>query len=190
MTSINSKKWITLLDDITKGYNSRASHVLQGLTPSEAHEKKNEEFLRKKFIEEYHKHNAKFSKKKPSFKVGDTVRIVSDRNVFSRGYNPGFSQLIHEISEVKPTAPRTYKIKGMKRSFYAQELVSATFADQPQDKKYFIEKTRKIHSKKLRSGLGTVGQTEYLLKALNDPSQSSWISEFEYNSLKNGNYLS
>ena len=57
------------------------------------------------------------------------------------------------------------------------------------EKQYYIERTRRINTKKHRSGAVSGGETQYLLKAKNDANQSGWISEFEYQRLKDGGIL-
>ena len=189
MTARNTAKWTDLLDDVVRIHNHRVSSVLHGLTPFEAHQLENEEFLRKKFLADYEKHKNKFVGQKPKFAIGDTVRLVRKQKTFSRGYEPTFEREIHVVKDVLLTYPITYKIEGKQRAYYTQELVKAAKAETPLEKNYFIEKTRKINVKKLRSGASAGGETQYLLKAKNDPDQSSWISEFEFRSLKDGGYL-
>ena len=189
MTSQNTAKWIHLLEGVEKHYNNRSSPQLHGLTPNEAHDLKNEEFLRAKYLEDYEKHRKKFINKKAKFSIGDSVRVMKERSIFSRGYEPAFEQEIRVVKDIVHSTPKTYKIEGKRRSYYSQEMVAAEKAIKAEEKQYFIEKTRRINSKKLRSGVSTGGQTEYLLKAKNDPDQSSWISEFEYQKLKDGGLL-
>ena len=178
-----------MLSDITDAYNRRQNSALYGLSPYQAHELKNEEFLRAKFLEGYKKHKLRYKNQKPRFKVGDSVRIVRDSHVFNRGYEPYFSREIFTIKAIKKTYPITYELTGKQRSFYQPELVAAKPAITPEEKDYFIEKTRTIHAKKLRSGALTSGEKQYLLRSKNDKDLSTWISEFEFLKLKNGGYL-
>ena len=189
MTSRNTRRWIDLLDEVVYMHNNRVSSVLHGLTPNEAHEKGNEEFLRAKFLEDYEKHKKRFSQQKPKFAIGDTVRVIRKKSLFNRGYEPAFGRDLFVVKEVKRTYPITYKLDGKQRAFYSQELEAAVQPDTEEEKQYFIEKTRRVNAKKLRSGATTGGQTEYLLKAKNDPDQSSWINQFEYEKIKDGGYL-
>ena len=190
MTSLQTAKWINLLEDVAEHLNSKKSNVLYGMSPNEAHKKSNEEYLRAKFLEIYKKHKAKYKNQKPKFQLGDTVRIKKDRTVFSRGYEPGYSQDIHVISDIQQTYPVTYKIEGQRRVYYEQELVHAAAPSKEIEKQYYIERTRRINTKKHRSGAVSGGETQYLLKAKNDANQSGWISEFEYQRLKDGGILS
>ena len=189
MTARNTARWIDLLDDVTYVINNRVSSVLHGLTPNEAHDPKNEEYLRAKFLEDHARHKKRFAFQKPLFAVGDGVRLLEKRNVFTRGYEPSFSKQVYAVKKVQWTYPITYKIEGKQRAYYSSEMVRADEVKTPEEKNYFVEKTRKVRTKTLRSGAKIGGETQYLLKAKNDPEQSSWITEFEYRKLKDGGYL-
>ena len=107
------------------------------------------------------------------------------KTVFSpRGYEPQTELEYAQIEDILFTSPLSYKLKDKKRSFYSEELVAVTPPKTEKEKIYFIEKTRVVNSKILRSGERVGGQTQYLLKAKNAPDQSSWISEGEYRKLK------
>ena len=189
MTAHNTARWIDWLDDVVHIHNNRVSSVLHGFTPNEAHKEENEEFLRARFLEDFAKYKRRFSHQKPLFAVGDTIRLLKKRQVFSRGYEPYFEPEIHVVKRVIWTHPITYKIEGKQRAFYSQEMVHADEAEAPAEKNYFIEKTRRVKTKTLRSGATVGGESQYLLKAKNDPNQSSWISQLEYQKLKDNGYL-
>ena len=188
MTARNTTRWIGLLQDVVDSYNNRISSVLHGLTPNQAHLKENEEFLRQKFQEEREKYKMKFRNEK-TLRVGEHVRIIKDRNLFSRGYESSFDREIRTIEKILPTIPKTYKVSGKQRSFYIHELSKADEAETPLEKNYFIERTRVIGGKLLRTGKKSGGETQYLLKARNVPDLSTWISQTEFEKLKDGNYL-
>ena len=109
--------------------------------------------------------------------------------VFNRGYEPAFGREIFTVREVKKTFPITYKLEGKQRAYYSQELVAAERPEVETEKQFFIERTRVVNTRKLRSGVTSGGQKQYLLKARNDPNQSSWINHFEFEKLKDGGYL-
>ena len=189
MTALNTARWIDLLPEVTYIHNNRVSSVLHGLTRNQAHDPKNEEYLRAKFLEDYARHKKRFVFQKPLFAVGDGVRLLEKRNVFTRGYEPSFGQQVHVVKKVIWTYPITYKIEGKQRAYYSPEMVRADEAELPEDKNYFVEKTRRVKTKTLRSGAKIGGELQYLLKAKNDPHQSSWMTEFEYRKLKDGGFL-
>jgi hypothetical protein len=189
MTAKSTAKWIDLLPDVTTAYNNTPTKKLRGMTPIQAHDPKNEEILRSYFLEDYGKHKRRFAGRKARFAVGDGVRILEKRTKFSRGYTPNFSSATFKVREVIPSYPITYKLTGKQRSFYSQELVKAVEPETEREKLYFIERTRVVNAKKLRSGALTGGQTEYLLKAKNNPDQSSWITHYEYRKLRDDDLL-
>ena len=189
MMALNTRRWIDLLDEVVDIHNNRISSVLHGFTPNQAHEKQNEEYLRAKFLADYEKYKKRFEKQKPKFAVGDTVRVIRKTKVFNRGYEPAFGREIFTVREVKKTFPITYKLEGKQRAYYSQELVAAERPEVETEKQFFIEKTRVVNTRKLRSGVTSGGQKQYLLKARNDPNQSSWINHFEFEKLKDGGYL-
>ena len=189
MTSENSAKWIHLLDDVANHINNKSSPRLFGMTPNQAYMKENEEYLRSQYLREYKEYKKKFKLQKPKFVPGDTVRILKNKTVFTRGYEPAFSRELYTVASIKRTYPLTYAIKGLRRSFYAQELRHAIPPQNEEQKGYFIEKTRRVNTKIHRSGKVSGGQQQYLLKAKNDPDLSTWISEIEFEKLKNGGLL-
>ena len=77
------------------------------------------------------KHNINYispiTKEKPKFKVGDRVRIYKYKKLFTKGYEPNWTEEIFVISQINKTSPITYKIKDLNGedilgSFYKQEL--------------------------------------------------------------------
>ena len=67
------------------------------------------------------------NKKKPKFKVGDSVRISKQDIPFRKGYKPQFTNEIFQIVKVLSSNPPTYNIKGQDGDvilgkFYEQEL--------------------------------------------------------------------
>ena len=189
MTSENSAKWIHLLDDVATHLNTKSSSRLFGMSPNQAYMKENEEYLRSQYLREYKEYKKKFKRQNPKFVPGDTVRILKNKTVFTRGYEPAFSRELYTVASIKRTYPLTYAIEGLRRSFYAQELRHAIPPQGEEQKGYFIERTRRVNTKTHRSGKVSGGQQQYLLKAKNDPDLSTWISEIEFEKLKNGGLL-
>ena len=48
----------------------------------------------------YAKYNEDFNKKAPKFKVGDHARISKYKNIFAKGYNPNWSEVL-VINKIK-----------------------------------------------------------------------------------------
>ena len=189
MTSLGSATWITHLDTVCDILNNQKLAVLGFLSPLEAHKPENEEFLRAKFLKDYARFKQKFAHEKPKFYPGQQVRRLKKRNVFTRGYEPAWEKEYDVIDYVVPSFPFQYKLKNRQRKFYAQELVAAEEPETLQEKNYFIAGTRKVNQKRLRSGKVSDGDIQYLLKARNDPDQSNYITQAEYDKLKDGGFI-
>ena len=189
MTSENSARWIDHLQDVASHLNSKKTKKLYGLSPNEAHLKKNEEYLRALYLKEYKKYKNTFKNQKPKFFPGDTVRILKNKTVFTRGYTPAFSRELYTVKSIKRTYPLSYSLEGIRRTFYRNELRLASEPYGEQEKGYFIERTRIVNTTKHRSGKVSGGQKQYLLKARNNQDLSTWISEFEYHKLKKDGLL-
>ena len=64
---------------------------------------------------------------KPTFSIGDKVRISKKKNTFEKGYTTRWTEEIFTIVEVKHTSPVTYKIADLngeeiQGTFYEPEL--------------------------------------------------------------------
>ena len=190
MTAHQSLRWIDYVDKVVDIYNHRVSSVLHGLTPSEAHLPSNEAYLRMKFWGDYKKHKEKMIKhQNQRFFINDNVRVIKDKTIFSRGYEPAYEKEIRRVKDVIFSYPISYKVEGKQRLYYGPEMVLSRQPQTPQENIYYIDKTRTVNARKLRSGQASGGQKQYLLKDKNNPDQSSWISEIEYQRLKNGSLL-
>ena len=101
ITSISKDLYIDKLDDIVSNYNNtyhktiKMKHV--GVKPS-IHIDSSKDF------------NDKYRK----FKIDDTVRISTYKNIFARGYVPDLSEEAFAIEKVKNTVPWTYVISDVK----------------------------------------------------------------------------
>ena len=189
MTSRNTKRWIDFLKPVETHLNNTPSPKLFGMSPNEAYLKSNESFLRAKYIEEYEKFKKKLGKNTAKFVPGQSVRVIEKRGVFSRGYTPNWSKKLYTVELIHYTYPKTYKLVGHKRKYYANELLPAKEVETETEKNYYIAKTRIVNKRKLRSGAEVGGDKQYLLKATNDPSLSTWINEKQYLDLKNHEFL-
>ena len=191
MKSHSTAKWIDFLEDATHTYNSRVQEAIKPLTPEKAHLKENESFLRTKFLKEYNAHRERFKQKKPKYKIDQWVRYAIPKGVFSpRGYEPKFSSDLAKIEDIFFTYPITYKLTGEKKKFYEQQLVPVEKTESELEKNYFIEKKRVVNPRISRSGKRSAGQTQYLLRATNDPDLGTWISETDYLKLRKNGLIS
>ena len=71
---------------------------------------------------EYAEYNEDFNEKDPKFKVGDRVRILKYKSIFSKGYTENWSEEVFIISKIKNTVPWTYVI-----SILYGEPITGTF---------------------------------------------------------------
>ena len=121
----NNTIWYNILDDLINKYNN-TKHSSIKMTPVEASKKTNEGTV---YFNLYG--DMETSKQKPTFKVGDQVRISKyKRKTFDKGYTPNWTEDIFIIDKIQCTSPITYKIKDLndeeiEGSFYQQELLKA-----------------------------------------------------------------
>ena len=112
-----NRKWINILDEITKDYNNKI-HSGIGTTPNKLY---NSDVDIPVNIEPSENGKAKF-------KVGDRVRISYKRRpTFDKAYLPNWTWEIFTVSKVIKSSPITYKIKDFEGdevsgSFYDSEL--------------------------------------------------------------------
>lgn len=105
--------------------------------------------------------------KKPTFAVGEWVRISRTKGLFEKGYDVNWSREAYKITEVKQTTPITYTIadyKGetIKGSLSTEELQKIKYPET-----YLVEKVIKTR--------GKAGKEELFVKWLGYPASSnSW----------------
>ena len=97
------------------------------------------------------------------------------------------------IRQIRHTYPKTYLLRNLEskrdlaRAYYAHELQRARVPDSKEDRHYFIEKSRVVRPKKLRSGKLMGGEKQWLLRSKNEDSPGRWIDSVERDHLiKNG----
>lgn len=123
-----SYKWLTLLPEIVKQYNSR-KHRTTGYKPKDVNNRNAREILLAAYS------NLKtLDPKKQKFHEGDRVRISKYRAAFSKGYEPNWSNEIFKVVKVRMTNPRTYVLEDsygeeIKGAFYDYELQKTKFPD-------------------------------------------------------------
>ena len=93
MTSISKTVYIDKLDDIVNKYNNTYSTIK--MKPVDV---KSNTYI--DFSEEVNDKN-------PKSKIADNVRISKYKNVFTKGYNPNWSEEVFVIKKVKNTVPWT-----------------------------------------------------------------------------------
>ena len=81
----------------------------------------------------------------PKFRVGDTVRVVEYKNVFTKGYKANFLEEIYEVTKVICGRPNVYELKDPEDDepifgkFYEEEL-SAVSSRRPDEVEKILKK--------------------------------------------------
>ena len=121
-TQKKTKKWIDILPDLVKNYNT-SNHRSIKMTPEQGSLSKNSKSVYENLFP-----STETKLQTSKFKTGDRVRISRKFKDFRKGYLPNFTEEVFIIAEVLKTNPVTYKIKDMNNeviigSFYEQEMV-------------------------------------------------------------------
>lgn len=117
MENSDTHKYISKLQNLVKTMNSRVNRSIK-MAPKDV---QNRDALR--II-----NSLPMRKEKPSFHVGDYVRIAKKNEAFRKGYKPQFTRDIYKVKAVTTTNPVTYNLtdKNNKRifgRFYENELI-------------------------------------------------------------------
>ena len=91
MTSISKTVYIDKLDDIVNKYNNTYSTIK--MKPVDVKSNTYIDFSKE------------VNDKNPKSKIADNVRISKYKNVFTKGYNPNWSEEVFVIKKVKNTVP-------------------------------------------------------------------------------------
>ena len=141
-TQKKTKKWIDILPDLVKNYNT-SNHRSIKMTPEQGSLSKNSKSVYENLFP-----STETKLQTSKFKTGDRVRISRKFKDFRKGYLPNFTEEVFIIAEVLKTNPVTYKIKDMNNeviigSFYEQEMVKY------ESELYEVEKILKRNKDKL-----------------------------------------
>ena len=171
MANYNSYAWTNLLPQAMQIYLNRKHRTIQ-MSPHDAEKNENQKKLKKLYSTKYEK--AENDKKKPKFKVGETVRIWLKRTTFHRGYYENYTREYFKIDKVLNNLPVIrYKLKdildeNIEGTFFEDELVAYT----PTNDVYNIEKI--IQSR------GKGKNKQHLVKWEGWPSKfNSWVPDSE-----------
>ena len=113
--------WVNILNDAVVTYNNNI-HSTNTMTPVDA--SNNPDKVKYAFS---------FKNIKPKLEVGDYVRNVDKRNIFSKGYPSNWNKELFKGNEVlKTQPPTTYKIGDIngeiiEGNYYEQELLQSEF---------------------------------------------------------------
>jgi len=137
-TASGSHEWISILPKLLEEYNS-SRHRTIGMSPMQADANPESVEIKHREI-----NNAKIK-----FKVGDNVRISTQKGVFTKGYLPNWSTEIFEVIKLNKTLPATYQLqdymgKPIAGCFYSEEMFKTNFPNE-----YLIEKIIRKKGKKV-----------------------------------------
>jgi hypothetical protein len=93
-TKFGRERYIDILKDIVDAYNNRF-HVATGMSPNDVSQSNQEDVWLRLYNPLHY-----FEKTKPTFKIGDHVRITKSRTAFQRGFTPNWSVEVFIIDEV------------------------------------------------------------------------------------------
>ena len=118
---------VNLLNDAVVTYNNNI-HSTINMTPVDA--SNNPDKVKYTFSFKSVKGKAGYAQ--PKLKVGDYVRNVYKRNIFSKGYTSNWNRELFKVNEVLKTQPPTYKIEDIngeiiEGKYYEQELLKSEF---------------------------------------------------------------
>lgn len=168
MSENETKRWIDVLDDVVSAYNNRHHRIIR-MSPNEAENPMNKNVLLNNVTRYYEKAISK--RKKPKFKVGDTVSVQKLRNVFAKGYAQTFTDELFRVHEIHVKLPiPMYTLTDydgtdiLAGRFYENEMQLAD---------YDVFKIEKELGKRTRNGVA-----EVLVKWKGWPEKyNQWISQ-------------
>lgn len=142
-THNNTKTYVDVLDDLVSNYNNSFHRSIK-MKPIEVCEQ-NLETVKNTLYSENSELNDYIVDFK--FKIGDYVRIPTDKTIFEKGYAPKWSKEIYIIYQLNPTDPSTYKIKSLENeefdwNFYLEELQKVSQTEFPFDTFKVIKKLK------------------------------------------------
>ena len=119
--------WVNILNDAVVTYNNNI-HSTINMTPVDASNNPD----KVKYTFSFKNIKGKPGYAQPKFKVGDNVRNVDKRNIFSKGYTFNWNRELFKVNEVLKTQPPTYKIGDINSEivegkYYEQELLKSEF---------------------------------------------------------------
>lgn len=105
MTDNETYTFLPKLKQILRSYNTSKHSALPNLSPLEAENGDQETFYAIRLMNEEKKY-LKTVPLNPQLDIGDTVRISTAKNVFSRGFKPQFQDEVFKVSSIDRRLPR------------------------------------------------------------------------------------
>ncbi len=115
-----------LLPQVVNSYNNTV-HRTTGLTPIDGSMKKNEDKLKKLYLEKYLDYEPKNGK---IFEIGDKIRLYAKKSIFDKGSKANWTDEIFTVSKIFNTKPITYEISDksgeiIQGKVYSWEMVES-----------------------------------------------------------------
>ena len=174
MDKAMTRRWIDFIEPAMNIYHNRKHRTIQ-MSPLKAELSKNHKVIREIFLQKYTKANIR--KKKPKFKVSDTVRLWHGKSKFERGYLEKYTGEHYTITKVKDNLPVTryflkdYKDNPVPGNFFEWEMIKF---NPPDAYNSWVIKERKRGKQK-----------EYLLKYQGWPDEyNEWVKAPQLKGLK------
>ena len=174
-------RWIELLPYVTRSYNLRPKASLGNLSPEQAKQPQNIEFVKNLLHQKKLAYEKKFDHQKVKFSLGDLVKIVKIKNPFSRGYTQKVDDKTFRISKIHETKPVTFSLNGSPKTFYSEQLVRVP--ERPSNE-YYIAETKQLPETFLRSGKVLTYKNLTLIKDKLNPRYSEWKTDAEIQKMR------
>ena len=100
--------WVKILNDAVVTYNNNILSTIN-MTPVDA--SNNPDKVKKTFSFKNIKGKPGYAQ--PKLKIGDYVRNVDKRNIFSKGYTSNWNRELFKVNEILKTQPPTYKMEDI-----------------------------------------------------------------------------
>lgn len=163
LTSVNSRRYIDVIDELVKGYNN-AYHRSIKTTPASVN-KNNEKSV---LMALYKTKSLKYPVFK--FNIGDKVRISKHRGTFRKGYEQSYTDEYFIVTQRLARTPAVYKLKDL-----AGEDLTGTFYEQ-ELQRILVDKTKTFKIEKILDRRGVGEKSQVLIKWLGWPDKfNSWI---------------
>ena len=174
MAKNNTLEWVKYIEPAMKIYLNRKHRTIK-MSPLEGEQEKNQKKLRLIYYKKFRKIGKK--RKKPKYKVGDTVRIWKLRGNFHRGYMENFTREHFKIVKVLSNLPvPRYKLVDYNNepiigNFFENEIIGYK-----PDEYYESEVIKQRKTKK--------GGLEYLVHYIGYPnSMDEWVKAADLKNL-------
>ncbi|GBM81787.1 Putative uncharacterized transposon-derived protein F54H12.3 [Araneus ventricosus] len=163
-TEYNTRKYIDVIEELIYSYNHTWHRSIK-IEPSSVNIDNQAEVWQNLYGD-----LSEQKSEKPSFKVGDTVRISKWKGKFEKGYENNWSREIFTVHKIVPRIPTVYKLQD-----FNNNVIEGTFYETEMQKVvdsgyYPVERVIKKRKRK--------GKLEYFVKFQGYPDEfNSWVSE-------------